>query len=608
MIRVPLLETIAALRRALRSAAVEPEELSAVLLVGGSSRIPMVAEMVGAELGRPVAVDADPKYVVALGAARAAAARLEQVSVPLAVAPAPAVENVQEEEGETEPAIAAGVVFAEGETATQPAIAAAPLEESAPATALTRPQRRPAPPPATAPPPPGRPPKQRRPRRTLIVIAAAALLAAAAGAIAVVLATRGGGNEGGPAPAVAATTQVTEGREAATIQPAEPEATPAGASDLELVWTRLEDASLAGPGRQEIDRVAAGPDGTLVAVGSERTGSGGDAAFWTVGDLEGAPSVEKRVSAEPGDQVPFGVSAGGAGSFVAVGFRQPEPGSPDVDAAVWLSSRGSWELVPGDFGDPPYQLMNRVAANAGGELLAVGAVAAGTSSTGAPLQTDAAAWLSTDGGGSFDRLEEATVAKDAYQVMRAATAYDGGWAVVGEDGPDAAVWRFHNGAWRQVDTSPDLSAGERWVELDVRDVHGWLGGLVAVGFVTSADGDRDAGVWTSPDGESWRLLVDDEELGGPGDQEALGVVAGEFGIVAVGCSRCEGDDTQPVVWTSADGEAWTTTAGDELFGAGTAGQLSAVTVAGPILVAAGWEGAGAARDAAVWLGALPATA
>lgn len=68
-IRVPLLETIGVLRQALVSAGVEAEELDAVLLVGGSSRIPMVAEMVGAELRRPVAVDADPKHAVALGAA-----------------------------------------------------------------------------------------------------------------------------------------------------------------------------------------------------------------------------------------------------------------------------------------------------------------------------------------------------------------------------------------------------------------------------------------------------------------------------------------------------------------------------------------------------------
>jgi molecular chaperone DnaK len=69
MIQPALSETVGALRRALRSAKVTPQEVAAVLLIGGSSRIPMVARLVGAELGRPVAVDAHPKYGVSLGAA-----------------------------------------------------------------------------------------------------------------------------------------------------------------------------------------------------------------------------------------------------------------------------------------------------------------------------------------------------------------------------------------------------------------------------------------------------------------------------------------------------------------------------------------------------------
>jgi actin-like ATPase involved in cell morphogenesis len=74
MIRPPLAETVGALRRAVRSAELEPEQVDKVLLVGGSSRIPLVAEVVGAALGRPIAVDAHPKNAVALGAAVAAAA------------------------------------------------------------------------------------------------------------------------------------------------------------------------------------------------------------------------------------------------------------------------------------------------------------------------------------------------------------------------------------------------------------------------------------------------------------------------------------------------------------------------------------------------------
>ncbi|MGH3603844.1 MAG: Hsp70 family protein [Pseudonocardiaceae bacterium] len=73
MVRAPIESTIGALSRTLQSAQVQPTDLSAVLLVGGSSRIPLVARMVSAELGRPTVVDTHPKYAVALGAATLAA-------------------------------------------------------------------------------------------------------------------------------------------------------------------------------------------------------------------------------------------------------------------------------------------------------------------------------------------------------------------------------------------------------------------------------------------------------------------------------------------------------------------------------------------------------
>ncbi len=72
MIRPLLQQTVDALRRAIRSSEVGVDELAAILLVGGSSRVPLIAEMVGAELGRPIAVDQHPKHTVALGAAIAA--------------------------------------------------------------------------------------------------------------------------------------------------------------------------------------------------------------------------------------------------------------------------------------------------------------------------------------------------------------------------------------------------------------------------------------------------------------------------------------------------------------------------------------------------------
>ncbi len=75
MIRAPIEATVSALRRALSAADVAPEDLSNVLLVGGSSRIPLVSQMLSAELGRPTAVDTHPKHAVALGAALLAGRR-----------------------------------------------------------------------------------------------------------------------------------------------------------------------------------------------------------------------------------------------------------------------------------------------------------------------------------------------------------------------------------------------------------------------------------------------------------------------------------------------------------------------------------------------------
>lgn len=73
LVRPSLTDSIGAMERAIRSAGITVDEVDVVLLVGGSSRIPLVSQMVHRELGRPVAVDAHPKHSVALGAAWAAA-------------------------------------------------------------------------------------------------------------------------------------------------------------------------------------------------------------------------------------------------------------------------------------------------------------------------------------------------------------------------------------------------------------------------------------------------------------------------------------------------------------------------------------------------------
>ncbi|ASR37009.1 hypothetical protein BAY61_20760 [Prauserella marina] len=73
--------TVGALRRTVSSAGLRAEDLSSVLLAGGSSRIPLVTQMVFEEFGKPVRVTQHPKFTVALGAAAIATRALSGTPV-----------------------------------------------------------------------------------------------------------------------------------------------------------------------------------------------------------------------------------------------------------------------------------------------------------------------------------------------------------------------------------------------------------------------------------------------------------------------------------------------------------------------------------------------
>jgi hypothetical protein len=78
-------QTVDCLERAVDHAGVSAAELAAVVLVGGSARIPLVSEQVSHRLGRPVAISPQPKLCVAMGAALLP----DLISVPSATHPAP---------------------------------------------------------------------------------------------------------------------------------------------------------------------------------------------------------------------------------------------------------------------------------------------------------------------------------------------------------------------------------------------------------------------------------------------------------------------------------------------------------------------------------------
>lgn len=61
--------SLKACRRAVRDANIEVEEVSAVVMVGGSTRVPRVRQAVGGLFGREPLIDIDPDQVVAVGAA-----------------------------------------------------------------------------------------------------------------------------------------------------------------------------------------------------------------------------------------------------------------------------------------------------------------------------------------------------------------------------------------------------------------------------------------------------------------------------------------------------------------------------------------------------------
>jgi actin-like ATPase involved in cell morphogenesis len=192
MLRPTLADSLNVTERAFQSAGVAADEIDRILLVGGSSRIPLVAELLAARFGRPIAVDAHPKNAIALGAALAADAL--SGATPAATSPA----------------------------ATTAAAVAAPPENSAPAAPVPTPVE---PPPAdhedaaavADPSGAGDPPGASEPRsRTPLIAGLAAAVIAVIVVAAVVLA---GGDDSNPSAAATDESQPTDDTVAPTAPP-----------------------------------------------------------------------------------------------------------------------------------------------------------------------------------------------------------------------------------------------------------------------------------------------------------------------------------------------------------------------------------------------------
>ena len=92
MIRPAVERSADVLEHAITGAGVGIDAIDRILLVGGSSRIPLVAQVLSQHFARPLALDAHPKDSIALGAARLAAGdRLAAAPVTAATMPPPVV-------------------------------------------------------------------------------------------------------------------------------------------------------------------------------------------------------------------------------------------------------------------------------------------------------------------------------------------------------------------------------------------------------------------------------------------------------------------------------------------------------------------------------------
>lgn len=250
MIRPRLSETIAALERAVRSAGIATADVGRILLVGGSSRIPLVADMVGRSTGRPVAVDAHPKFAIALGAARYGMAMLAMAPTEPSVVPAEAAAGVAASAGVAAPA-GAEVSGAVPTTVERPA---------SPGSAGRRPGRRP-------------------PVLVSVGLAALALLGGGMAALSMVGSAPGSPLEAGASiGASRGTSGATLGPgnapPTATIVPTAPSASPPSPAPPASAGSAPATSTSPGPATSTGPTISPGVIGTLAGITSP--GNGGD--------------------------------------------------------------------------------------------------------------------------------------------------------------------------------------------------------------------------------------------------------------------------------------------------------------------------------------------
>ncbi len=535
-IRIPVLRTVDTLAQTIAGAGVDPADLRAVLLVGGSSRIPLISRLIASELGVPVAVDAHPKYAVCLGAAISAGSRLAAAppAPPRATVPGPAARPAA--------GVPAGAAAGEPESDGMELLAAAPDETPPPtvdidlaSAGITTPLDvllRPVPDPAKPLPHlTGRDEPLtiahtgdvRRGRRIAILVSAGAavllLLVSALGAMA-----RSTWPRADPTPG---------SRPSATGAPTSQPAAPAAALRPQAVPQRAGDVMHA---------VAAAPGGGLVAVGASSTDGVPRAWRYQGGTWSELPGPNAQ-SAQRGEM--NGVAASAKAGLVAVGWVAPRADQQVAPAArrpaIWTSTDGSaWNLLPAPAGGSGrLGELTDVAVRADGGFVAAGTdwdtdTTAGdgavlTSSDGKTWQRVTVRGLDGPGPSTLRRL----LTGPAAEITAVGTRLDG-------SASRSVVWSSPDAQnWSVVATlgSAGAALGSAWGLTRMGD------GLVVTGFGALPDGTRKPLLWSGRTPESIRPITTD---GAAGSMYAAIVVDGSLTAIGAGQS---GTETAAAAWT-----------------------------------------------------------
>jgi molecular chaperone DnaK len=534
LVRPRILATVQLFAQIVARAGVDPASLRAVLLVGGSSRIPLVAQLLRAELGIAVAVDTHPKYAVSLGAAIAAAPR---------VAPAP----VSGAPGGPVSAVSAGPTAVGRATAAAPALPTAdmstldtstvpaPVERAVAAavdlagTGLTAPTDVPVSPPRPA----GEQPvvtdrdepvrirtRDGEPtgsgRRIAVLVSAVLVVAVVVAAVAV---------RGQPSKSPGPKTPTSPAAAATTAPPS--------------VGTALLTGQLVAdpPGADTMRGVATRPGGGLVAVGLSVDLH---PRVWVRPPGQPWRSV---AAPSPGTGLLADVAAGRGNQLVAVGWIR-DAGAVQ-HPAVWVSANGdSWRPVPpaGDLAADGLTELTAIVPVAGGGYLAIGVDRKADSVDG-----DGAVFRS-DNGQDWRRLTATGLdGSGPQEVHRVAQTADGRFVAVGSAltgarrGP--AVWISPDGTdWQLTGSSPPGSP-TLWAVHQQSD-----GSLVACGSTGTVD-EPAAGCWLKRGDGDWQPYQVAADPGSAAPLYLYALAATPDGLVAVGLGR-DTAGTDATAWTA----------------------------------------------------------